>query len=172
MSNKIATAKIDTSKNDTVKIESLSQLDHFCEEFASDLELGTIIVISGKLGAGKTTFAKHLAKHLGVQDIIISPTFTLERVYKMKLENGKVGNFIHIDAYRFGESTADIYNNLESLDLESCREKSIIVIEWGEKVLQFLDGALVHINVIRETGITDNQTRILNIEYKTDRGRL
>jgi tRNA threonylcarbamoyladenosine biosynthesis protein TsaE len=155
------------SNDKSVRIQTLSDLDSFCKKFVLNLEFGTIIILSGKLGAGKTTFTKYLAKYLGVKDEIVSPTFALERVYKMQIDSVQ-GKFVHIDAYRFGESEERINDTLESLDLDYFRDDSIIVVEWGEKISQFLDGNIIAIEIIRNAGNTDDETRILNIEYKKE----
>lgn len=83
-----------------------------------------IIALEGPLGAGKTTFTKELAKSLGVEDVILSPTFVLHRQYMG--ENGITLD--HIDCWRM-ESGAE----LEQLDLEKMLELgSLVVIEWAD----------------------------------------
>ncbi len=96
--------------------------------------LATVLALHGDLGSGKTTFTKALAKHLGITETIVSPTFVIAKFYDIP-ENTKSafpwGKLIHIDAYRL-ESGED----LRKLDFE--REfqnpETIIVIEWPEQV--------------------------------------
>lgn len=94
-------------------IGSLEQLDRFTQEFAKDLKGNEIILLEGELGAGKTTLTKYLLKHLGVNDDVVSPTFTLMNEYN--------GNFdiYHIDMYR-----------VDSFDISDIACKGLIIIEW------------------------------------------
>lgn len=92
----------------------------------------TIIALQGNLGAGKTVFTKGLARCLGVEEVIKSPTFVIEKKYPI-LETGQYPwkQLIHIDAYRLhGEEdlTAIDWNTIAT------DPKNLIVIEWPEQV--------------------------------------
>ena len=107
---------------------------------ASVLERGiqgeaTIIALSGDLGAGKTAFTKGFAKALGIEEVVTSPTFILEKIYS--LSRGPFKRFVHIDAYRLESS-----QELAALGWdELCEDpENLIVIEWPEKV----DGGIPH----------------------------
>lgn len=91
-----------------------------------------IIGLIGDLGSGKTVFAKGFAKGLGVKEIITSPTFVIERIYKLKIKNYKL--FIHIDAYRIKpkELAALCFQDLLRDPL------NIILIEWADRVKKIL----------------------------------
>ncbi|PMP77673.1 MAG: tRNA (adenosine(37)-N6)-threonylcarbamoyltransferase complex ATPase subunit type 1 TsaE, partial [Sulfurihydrogenibium sp.] len=67
-----------------VKIENLQELDKFTKQFASMLKGDEVILLEGDLGAGKTTFTKFLLKHLGVEEDVTSPTFTVMNEYEGK----------------------------------------------------------------------------------------
>ncbi len=80
-----------------------------------------IIALEGELGSGKTTFTKALAHSMGIKDVVVSPTFTLNEEYEQ---------FDHIDAWRM-ESSAELL----ALGLERMiKANRVIVIEWAEKV--------------------------------------
>lgn len=102
----------------TVIISSLEQMDLLAREIAIYLERGDVIGLEGDLGSGKTTFAKFLAKHLGVRDNVNSPTFTLLKVYQGRMP------FYHIDVYRLEDIGYDY--ELE----EFIYNEGISVIEW------------------------------------------
>jgi tRNA threonylcarbamoyladenosine biosynthesis protein TsaE len=82
---------------------------------------GEFIALTGDLGGGKTQFTKGIAKGLGITETIVSPTFTIERVY---------GNLHHFDLYRISNDT-EVAAGIK--DLVSVG-KSIVVVEWPENI--------------------------------------
>lgn len=90
----------------------------------------TIIALQGNLGAGKTVFAKGVAKTLGVEETVTSPTFVLEKIYTLP-ENAPWKHMIHIDAYRLEgeeELTTIGWNSIAT------DPNNLILIEWPEQV--------------------------------------
>ncbi len=85
--------------------------------------------LSGHLGAGKTAFTKLLAKELGIEEEITSPTFVLMKVYDIK--NDVFKRLVHIDAYRLEKRS-----ELEGLRYEEivADKNSLVIIEWPENV--------------------------------------
>lgn len=94
-----------------------------------------VVVLSGDLGSGKTTFVQALARNLGVIETVTSPTFIIERVYKLEREGRRFDRLIHIDAYRL-----EAEKELEALGWReiAANAKNLIVIEWGERVRSLL----------------------------------
>jgi len=120
------------------------------KNISKKLSGGEIILLSGDLGAGKTTFVKGLAEGIGVDDVITSPTFALMNVYEVA--NSKLGikNLVHIDTYRMENE-----DNLVEIGIEDYLgdPKTVCVIEWPEKVqglLEGLDTINVHFEHISE----------------------
>ena len=98
---------------------------------------GTVIELSGDLGAGKTHLAKGIGEGLGVKELITSPTFTIYNIYK-----GRVP-FYHIDGYRL-KSLEEVYGTgLE----EAFFEDGVTVVEWGELIRPFYEGALIEVTI-------------------------
>ena len=97
----------------------------FAEKLAKQLVAPKIIVLSGDLGAGKTTFSKGFAKRLGISETITSPTFTLLNEYSGDK------NLYHFDMYRLS-SKEEAYE----LGFENYFENNdgIILVEWAENV--------------------------------------
>jgi tRNA threonylcarbamoyladenosine biosynthesis protein TsaE len=92
--------------------------------------LSNTLALSGELGSGKTTFVQGLAKGLGVNGRIISPTFIIVRKYPLTL---KFKNFYHVDLYRLeGDLDREVLNL--GLPYIWSEPESIMVIEWAEKI--------------------------------------
>jgi tRNA threonylcarbamoyladenosine biosynthesis protein TsaE len=105
-----------------VKLETPEALKAFAEIYAKKLEPGAIIILSGLMGAGKTTFVQGLAIGLGVTTPVSSPTYTYIHEY-----DSFVGRLVHIDAYRLEHP-----NKLWDMGLAEYLENSFAtVIEWG-----------------------------------------
>ena len=97
------------------------------EEFAAVLSSGDIVLLSGTLGAGKTTFVQGVARGLGVQERVTSPTFTMVREHQCSNEAG-IATLHHCDVYRV-ESLDEV------LDLalgELVEDSAVALVEWGE----------------------------------------
>lgn len=103
---------------------SVAETRALATEVAAVVGPGDVIVLGGDLGAGKTAFTQGLGAALGVTEQIVSPTFTIERVYE-----GRV-TLHHLDVYRLD-------NLHEALDLgidEALDDGEVAVVEWGEAI--------------------------------------
>ncbi len=87
------------------------------------LRAGDIVLLTGELGAGKTTFVRGLAQGTGSRAPVASPTFQLVRVYPGRVQ------LAHVDLYRV-ENSAE----LADLGLEELAEQGAVVVEWGERI--------------------------------------
>ena len=94
------------------------------------LKAGDLLLLTGELGAGKTTLTQGIADGLGVRGPITSPTFVIARVHP-SLVGGP--NLVHLDAYRLGGLA-----ELEDLDLDASLEEAVTVVEWGHGVAEQL----------------------------------
>jgi tRNA threonylcarbamoyladenosine biosynthesis protein TsaE len=92
------------------------------------LEAGDVVLLTGELGAGKTTFVRGVARGTGSDADVASPTFQLVRVYPGRVK------LAHVDLYRV-ESSAE----LRDLGLDELAEQGAVVVEWGERLE--VDGA-------------------------------
>ncbi len=94
----------------------------------------TLVTLSGELGAGKTTFTKAAANALGIEEIVTSPTFVLEKIYQLP-EGKTFKRLIHIDAYRLEQGS-----DLAPLGFDELMQDSgnLILLEWPEKVVDAL----------------------------------
>ncbi|MDV8000992.1 tRNA (adenosine(37)-N6)-threonylcarbamoyltransferase complex ATPase subunit type 1 TsaE [Rhodococcus sp. IEGM 1408] len=107
-------------------------------ELAGLLRAGDVVVLDGPLGAGKTALTSGLAVGLGVLGRVTSPTFVIARRHAPGTPDGP--GLVHVDAYRLlgGQdpdgvrpSSADLADQLESLDLDSALDDDVVVVEWG-----------------------------------------
>ena len=97
----------------------------FVRELLPRADGATVVALSGDLGAGKTAFAKGVAKALGVTDHVTSPTFVIMKMYD--LERQKYDRLVHIDAYRLkGEHHLDVLGWNDLL----VNPKNLILMEW------------------------------------------
>jgi tRNA threonylcarbamoyladenosine biosynthesis protein TsaE len=103
------------------------------ERLGERLEAGDVVLLTGELGAGKTTFVRGVARGAGSAAPVASPTFQLVRVYSGRVQ------LAHVDLYRV-EHTAE----LADLGLEELVDQGALVIEWGDR-LEVPDAALVEI---------------------------
>jgi tRNA threonylcarbamoyladenosine biosynthesis protein TsaE len=94
------------------------------------LEAGDLLVLSGGLGAGKTSLTQGIAQGLGVRGPITSPTYVIARVHP-SLVGGP--DLVHVDAYRLGGLA-----ELDDLDLDASLEEAVTVVEWGHGVAEQL----------------------------------
>lgn len=112
--------------------QSLEETAQVAAECLASLEPGdkaTVLALRGDLGAGKTTFTQALARELGVNENVTSPTFVIMKIYD--LSGKRFERLIHIDAYRF-----DSPDELDGLNFNDFLKdpKNLIIIEWPEKV--------------------------------------
>jgi tRNA threonylcarbamoyladenosine biosynthesis protein TsaE len=113
------------------------------EDMAADLKGGEVIGLIGNLGAGKTVFAKGLARGLGLKENINSPTFVLMKVYRIK-KHQRAKSFVHIDAYRLKSSASfyDIGISDYAYDMES-----IVLVEWADKMREILKDGFIRVRI-------------------------
>lgn len=122
-------------------IENLKETNKFAKKFAKLLVGGEVVLLSGDLGAGKTTFTRCVLKALGVKGDITSPTFTIMREYKTKKFN-----IYHFDMYRIGDSSEAREFGLEDY-IYSGDKRGIVFIEWSENIADMLRGNFIKINI-------------------------
>lgn len=114
-----------------------------------------VVGLSGDLGAGKTTFVRAVAHVLGIEETVTSPTFVLEKIYKISEAMEKATGFahlVHIDAYRLDDA-----RELAGLGWKEISEHphNLILIEWPERVAKGLPKDMFSISF----SFIDNETR-------------
>ena len=105
------------------------------------LRAGDLVVLSGPLGAGKTSLTQGIGQALGVRGAVTSPTFVLARTHRGPLP------LVHVDAYRMREAGARL--ELDDLDLDAALEDAVTVVEWGEGLAERLTDSWVEVHLDR-----------------------
>lgn len=131
------------------------------EQLGKQLEAGTVVVLSGPLGAGKTTLTQGLAAGLGVKGRVQSPTFTIVRTHRA----GQRGvGLLHMDAYRLLGADVEegiepgrhidrneVLDALESLDIDADIDDVVVVAEWGRGVVEPLSEKVLDVQIDRSS---------------------
>ncbi|ALO66056.1 MULTISPECIES: tRNA (adenosine(37)-N6)-threonylcarbamoyltransferase complex ATPase subunit type 1 TsaE [Arthrobacter] len=126
-----------------------AQTQQLAENLARLLQAGDLIILSGELGAGKTTFTQGLGRSLGVREGIISPTFVLVRIHPNLPDGPNPGgpDLVHVDAYRLGSP-----GEIDDIDLENTMDSSVTVVEWGAERVEHLAASRLEIELVRAVG--------------------
>ncbi|WP_446665179.1 tRNA (adenosine(37)-N6)-threonylcarbamoyltransferase complex ATPase subunit type 1 TsaE [Flexivirga sp. B27] len=114
------------------------------------LRRGDLLVLTGGLGAGKTTLTQGIATGLGVRGPITSPTFVISRIHPSLVDGPAL---VHVDAYRLSGS-----DELDDLDLDADIADSVTVVEWGAGMAESL--ADEHLELVLDT---DGDARLVTL---------
>ena len=120
-----------------IEIKSIAALLQFAEKYLSELvpEDGgaTVLGLSGDLGSGKTAFTKALAKVLGIEQEVLSPTFVLAKYYPIK-KHPPFSKLIHIDLYRIDNPEEVSALRFDEMLLD---RHNLVIVEWPEQAGKF-----------------------------------
>lgn len=121
----------------TFYTESADETNRFGIELGKRLVAGSVVALSGDLGAGKTTLTQGIAVGLGINERVTSPTYTLVNEYEIAIPHEiELDRLIHIDSYRLGESDDDALAEAETFGMDELLDdhNAVIVIEWAERL--------------------------------------
>ncbi len=121
--------------------DTAEAMRHLGEVLAERLEPGDLVLLSGDLGAGKTTFTQGVGAGLGVRGAVTSPTFVISRVHPAL---GEGPDLVHVDAYRLGGLA-----ELDDLDLDTSLEHAVTIVEWGAGVAEALAESRLEVVIAR-----------------------
>jgi tRNA threonylcarbamoyladenosine biosynthesis protein TsaE len=130
-------------------VDSPERMTALGRGLAELLKPGDLVLLTGELGAGKTTFTRGLGEGLGVRGAVTSPTFVIARVHP-SLVGGPA--LVHVDAYRLGGGL----DEMEDLDLDVSLPESVVVVEWGDGKVEELSEDRLHVVIDRAAGQDDN----------------
>lgn len=132
-----------------IKLNSLEETKSLAKKIGEHIHQKMIILLTGDLGAGKTTFTQNLAIGLGVKEIVNSPTFTILKQYV----SGRLPLY-HIDAYRLEGSEEDLGFS------EYMEEEAVVVIEWPQFIEEDIPSEYIRIHI----SYVDETSRQMKIE--------
>ncbi|MFC8126119.1 tRNA (adenosine(37)-N6)-threonylcarbamoyltransferase complex ATPase subunit type 1 TsaE [Streptomyces sp. NPDC057302] len=135
-----------------ITVTSPEQMGDLGRRLAKLLRPGDLVMLTGELGAGKTTLTRGLGEGLGVRGAVTSPTFVIARVHP-SLSQGPP--LVHVDAYRLGGGL----DEMEDLDLDVSLPESVIVVEWGDGKVEELSESRLRVVIDRAVGDTTDEVR-------------
>lgn len=154
----------------TITVPTDEDMRALGERIAHAVQGDDVLLLSGPLGAGKTTFAQGFGRGLGIGEPIVSPTFTIARELDGRFSDGSPAHLVHVDAYRLGgnayapgqDAIGRLLDELESLgldeELEDPGENTVVLMEWGEQMIAALAPERLEIHIDRSrdaAGATD-----------------
>lgn len=134
-----------------VEVPTGDDMRAFGRELAERLRAGDLVLLTGPLGAGKTTLAQGIGAGLGVTGPVVSPTFVIARVHR----GGRLP-LVHVDAYRLG-SVAEV----DDLDLDASLEESVTLVEWGSGLVEDLAEDRLEVRISRAA---EGEDRVVELE--------
>lgn len=123
-------------------VPDAAAMEAFGRQLAAELRAGDLVLLTGPLGAGKTTLTRGIGDGLGVRGPVQSPTFVLARTHP-NLAGGPP--LVHVDAYRLGSAAL-----LDDLDLDF--DHAIVVVEWGAGLLDDASESWLEVVIERPAG--------------------
>lgn len=156
----------------TLGVETGEDMRVLGARVASLVRGGDVLLLSGPLGAGKTTFAQGFGAGLGVREPIVSPTFTIARELDGRFADGGHAHLVHVDAYRLGgeefapgqDIASRLLDELEALgldeELEDPGEDTVVIMEWGEQMGSVLAPERLEIHIDRPRPDSKEERRI------------
>ncbi|TFB48484.1 tRNA (adenosine(37)-N6)-threonylcarbamoyltransferase complex ATPase subunit type 1 TsaE [Cryobacterium tagatosivorans] len=128
-----------------LSIPDAEAMYEFGRDLAGRLRAGDLVVLTGPLGAGKTTLTRGLGAGLRVRGAVTSPTFVLARTHPSTIEGPPL---VHVDAYRLSSAV-----ELDDLDIDFAG--SIVVVEWGRGMLDGITDSWLDIEIERPLGASE-----------------
>ncbi|MCD2441692.1 tRNA (adenosine(37)-N6)-threonylcarbamoyltransferase complex ATPase subunit type 1 TsaE [Agromyces sp. SYSU K20354] len=136
-------------------------MEAFGRELGAQLRAGDLVVLTGALGAGKTTLTRGIGAGLGVRGPVQSPTFVLARTHP-NLAGG--APLVHVDAYRLGDAAL-----VDDLDLDFAG--SVVVVEWGAGLVDDVSDSRLEIVIERPMGASMAADPLSSDELDADEPR-
>lgn len=122
------------------KVSGAEEMAALAREVAEKLKAGDILLLYGDLGSGKTTFTQALARIVGVEEAVTSPTFTVVSEYEARGTAG-INKLVHVDLYRLGDRAEEDVAVRELWERPQAFP-GIVVVEWAERLRQEIPGSI------------------------------
>ena len=124
------------------RIDGPADMEELGRALGRALRAGDVVVLTGPLGAGKTTLTRGIGEGLGIRGPVQSPTFVIARTHPSLVGGAPL---VHVDAYRLGAAV-----ELDDLDIDVAG--SVVIVEWGRGVAEYLADTWWEVEIAREVG--------------------
>jgi len=124
-------------------VNTSAEMEALGKRMGSVAKAGDVIVVTGELGAGKTTFSRGFGEALGLEAPVSSPTFVVARTHQRTAPGEPP--LVHVDAYRLGSA-----GELADLDIDV--ENSIVLAEWAAPYAHVLSDNWLEVRCVRPAG--------------------
>ena len=151
----------------TLRVPTAEAMRELGARVARRMRGGEVTLLSGPLGAGKTTFAQGFGEGLRVDGPVVSPTFTIARELAGRFADGRPARLTHVDAYRLGgdayapgqDVSGMLLDELESLgldeEIDDPGHDTVVLMEWGEQMAAALAPDRLEVRIDRPSGSAD-----------------
>jgi tRNA threonylcarbamoyladenosine biosynthesis protein TsaE len=143
------------------EIVDTEAMEAFGRELGRQLRAGDLVVLTGALGAGKTTLTRGIGAGLGVRGPVQSPTFVLARTHPNLADGAPL---VHVDAYRLGDAAL-----VDDLDLDF--DNSVVVVEWGAGLVDDVSDSRLEIVIERPMGASADAAALSDDDLDADEPR-
>lgn len=135
--------------------KSAKETEKLGKQIAVKLKAPVFIAFYGNLGAGKTTFIQAVAKGLGIEKRVVSPTFILAREYEIKENPSGLKKLYHVDLYRINNS-----QEAEAIGIDEMMKDNagVVLVEWAERMKDALPEKRID---VRMENIGENKRKII-----------
>lgn len=149
-----------------VVLSTAEDTERFGRRLAQTLRAGDLVVLDGPLGAGKTAMTRGIAAGLGVLGRVSSPTFVIAREHRPGTREGgrPPVTLVHVDAYRLGMSGQSALDELDALDLDTDLADAVVVVEWGEGLVEKLADSHVSVRIRRDVDSDERMVQVRRVE--------
>jgi tRNA threonylcarbamoyladenosine biosynthesis protein TsaE len=141
----------------TYEVSTPEHMHDLGVRLGTSLRAGDVLVLTGPLGAGKTTLTRGIGQGAGVRGPITSPTFVLARTHP-SLRGG--APLVHVDAYRLRDA-----RELDDLDIDFAR--SVVVVEWGAGLIEGIVPSYLEVLITRPEGAGAGELEGEGVEPRT-----
>ena len=146
------------------KIETPEAMHDLGLSLGATFKAGDLVLLTGPLGAGKTTLTRGIGEALGAIGNVSSPTFVIARTHKLDGKRAELGEtvFVHVDAYRLSSAA-----ELDDLDIDF--ENSITIVEWGKGYTDGISDSWLEIEIERDhTGASETREVVITQHEVSD----
>lgn len=146
-------------------LSTTADTEDFGYRLAQTLSAGDLVILDGPLGAGKTAMTRGIAAGLGVLGRVSSPTFVIAREHKPGVRPGGLApvTLVHVDAYRLGMTGQSALDELDALDLDSDLADAVVVVEWGEGLVEKLVDGHVSVRIRRDADTDERRVQVRRV---------